>query len=158
MALWPSGLGNYFVRNGFAVQTILWTLEFVIQINLEDGTIEVSNLAWSWSISTFINFKRYFRIKVKSLITAFPLYFLTSWFLYFLLGGPKVSLLILVCKQLNFLSKKLNSRLRTSASLMSSFYLFVLRFLPHLRICFELELMGCSSSVDSFLCRFILTI
>ena len=32
-ALWPSGLGNYFVCKRFAGQTLLWSLEFVIQIN-----------------------------------------------------------------------------------------------------------------------------
>ena len=29
--LWPSGLGNYFVCKQFAVQTVLWPLEFVVQ-------------------------------------------------------------------------------------------------------------------------------
>ena len=33
----------------------LWSLEFVIQINLENDTITVWNLARSWSISTGIN-------------------------------------------------------------------------------------------------------
>ena len=36
-----SGLGNYFVCKRFAVQTLLWSLEFVIQINLEHGTIAI---------------------------------------------------------------------------------------------------------------------
>ena len=35
LALWPGGLGNYFVCKRFAVQTLLWSLEFVIQINLK---------------------------------------------------------------------------------------------------------------------------
>ena len=35
----PSGLGNYFVCKRFAVQTLMWSLEFVIQINLEHDTI-----------------------------------------------------------------------------------------------------------------------
>ena len=35
------GLGNDFVCKGFAVQTLLWSLEFVIQINLEHDTIAV---------------------------------------------------------------------------------------------------------------------
>ena len=48
---WPSGLGNYFVCKRFAVQTLLWPLEFVIQTNLEHVTIAVWNLARSWSIS-----------------------------------------------------------------------------------------------------------
>ena len=39
MVSWPSGLGNYFVCKGFAVQTLLWSLEFVIRINLEHDTI-----------------------------------------------------------------------------------------------------------------------
>ena len=50
---WPSGLGNYFVYKRFTVQTLLWSLEFVIQTNLEHVTITVWNLAWSWSILTF---------------------------------------------------------------------------------------------------------
>ena len=36
-----SGLGNYFVCKRFAVQTLLWSLEFVILINFEHDTIEV---------------------------------------------------------------------------------------------------------------------
>ena len=40
-ALWHSGLGNYFVCRRFAVQTLLWSLEFVIQIKLEHDTIAV---------------------------------------------------------------------------------------------------------------------
>ena len=36
-----SGLGNYFVCKRFAVQTLLWSLEFVTQINLEHDTIAV---------------------------------------------------------------------------------------------------------------------
>ena len=43
----PSGLGNDFVCKRFAVQTLLWSLEFVIQINLEHDTIATSNLARS---------------------------------------------------------------------------------------------------------------
>ena len=39
----------------FAVQTLLWSMEFVIQINLEHYTIAVWNLARSWSISTKVN-------------------------------------------------------------------------------------------------------
>ena len=38
---WPSGLGNFFVCKRFAVQTLLWSLEFVIQINLGYDTIKV---------------------------------------------------------------------------------------------------------------------
>ena len=45
--------GNYFVCKRFTVQTLLWSLEFGIQINLEHDTIAVWNLARSWSISAF---------------------------------------------------------------------------------------------------------
>ena len=38
LTLWPSGLGNDFVCKRFAVQTLLWSLEFVIQINLSSTT------------------------------------------------------------------------------------------------------------------------
>ena len=41
-----------FVCKRLAAQTLLWLLEFVIQISLEHDTIAVWNLAWSWSIST----------------------------------------------------------------------------------------------------------
>ena len=51
--LWPSRLGKYLICEIFAVQTLLWSLEFVIQINLEHDTIAVWNLARSWSILTF---------------------------------------------------------------------------------------------------------
>ena len=36
-----SGLGNYFVYKRSTVQTLLWTLELAIQINLEPDTIAV---------------------------------------------------------------------------------------------------------------------
>ena len=39
--LWPSGLGNDFECKRFTVQTLLWSLEFVIQINLEQNTIKI---------------------------------------------------------------------------------------------------------------------
>ena len=45
-----SGLGNYFVCKRFAVQNLLWSLEFVIQTSLDDETIAVLNLARNWSI------------------------------------------------------------------------------------------------------------
>ena len=41
LRLWLSGLGNCIVCKRFAVQTLLWLLKFVIQINLEHGTIKV---------------------------------------------------------------------------------------------------------------------
>ena len=33
LGLRPSGLGNYFLCKIFAVQSLLWSLEFVIQID-----------------------------------------------------------------------------------------------------------------------------
>ena len=39
VTLWPKGLGNYLVCKRFAVQSLLWSLEFVTQINLENRTI-----------------------------------------------------------------------------------------------------------------------
>ena len=41
-ALWPRGLGNYLICKRFAVQTLLWSLEFVIKINLKHKPIVVS--------------------------------------------------------------------------------------------------------------------
>ena len=38
------------------VQTLMYSLEFAIQINLTHGTIAIWNLAWSWSISTQISY------------------------------------------------------------------------------------------------------
>ena len=55
-ALCPSGLGKDFPCKRFAVQTFLWSQKFVIQINLEHGTIAVWNLARSWRISTNISY------------------------------------------------------------------------------------------------------
>lgn len=37
----PSGLGNYFVCKRFGVQTLLWSLKFVIQIDFKHNTIAV---------------------------------------------------------------------------------------------------------------------
>ena len=56
----PSGSSNYFTCKRFAVQTLLQSLEFVTQINLEQNIIAVWNLAQSWSISilTSILWKR----------------------------------------------------------------------------------------------------
>ena len=53
--LWPRGLGNYFVCKRFEVQTLLCSLEFVIQINLKHDTIAVWNVARSSSISSSNN-------------------------------------------------------------------------------------------------------
>ena len=41
VTLWPGGLGNYFVSKKFAGLTLLWPLEFVIQINLVHDTIPI---------------------------------------------------------------------------------------------------------------------
>ena len=49
--LWPNGLGNYFICKRFAVQTLLWSLGFVIQINLEHDAIIVWQLPQTWSTS-----------------------------------------------------------------------------------------------------------
>ena len=51
-AFWPSGKGDYFVCKRSTVQTLLWSPEFVIQINLKHNNIPLRNLARSWSIST----------------------------------------------------------------------------------------------------------
>ena len=39
--LLPNGLGDYFVRKTFAVQTLMLSQEFVMQIDLKHGTIAV---------------------------------------------------------------------------------------------------------------------
>ena len=63
MILWHSGLGSYFVCKRLAVQNLLQSLEFAIQINLKHETIKVSNLAESWSILIcFYSFLRLFWI------------------------------------------------------------------------------------------------
>ena len=40
-SLWCSGLGNYFLWKRLAVKTLLWSLKFVIKINLKHDTIAV---------------------------------------------------------------------------------------------------------------------
>ena len=54
LVLWLRGLGNYFVCKRFAVETLLWSIEFVIQINLEHDTIAFGNLARGWRPWTYI--------------------------------------------------------------------------------------------------------
>ena len=54
-AIRPSELGHYFVCKRFAVQTLLWSLEFVIQINLEHDTIVER---FVWLLFGFKNLKR----------------------------------------------------------------------------------------------------
>ena len=39
-----NGLGNYFVCKRFTVQPLLWSLEFLIQINLEHDTVAVTSI------------------------------------------------------------------------------------------------------------------
>ena len=41
--VYPSGLGDYFIYKRFAVQTLLWSLEFII--HLEHGTFTVLQLS-----------------------------------------------------------------------------------------------------------------
>ena len=53
-ALWASGLGNYLVRKGFAIETILWLLGFVIQINLEHEPIALTDYGY-YSYATQFN-------------------------------------------------------------------------------------------------------
>ena len=54
VTLLPSGLRNHFVCKRFAVQTLLRSHKFVIQINLEHDTTSVWGLARSWSTSTLL--------------------------------------------------------------------------------------------------------
>ena len=42
----PNGLGNYFECKRFAVQTLLWSQEFMVQVNLEHDTIAVCVLVF----------------------------------------------------------------------------------------------------------------
>ena len=67
-AIWSNGLGNYFVYSIFAVQSLVWSQEFVIQINHEHDTIAV----WSWKYLTTLsqfeveNISRHYRsLKLK---------------------------------------------------------------------------------------------
>ena len=63
LALWPSGLGNYFVCKRFAVQTLLGSLKFVIQINLEHDISQLQN-QWSINIKRItINYSTLFKRK-----------------------------------------------------------------------------------------------
>ena len=52
-AIWSNGLGNYFVYNIFAVQSLVWSQEFVIQISLQHDTIAV----WSWKYLNLVKRK-----------------------------------------------------------------------------------------------------
>ena len=45
-----SGFGNYIACKGFAVQTLLWSLEFVIRKNFEHGTIAVKKIKSAYSM------------------------------------------------------------------------------------------------------------
>ena len=48
--MWPIGISNIICKR-FVVKTLPWSLEFVIQINLEYNSIAVWNMAQNWSIS-----------------------------------------------------------------------------------------------------------
>ena len=41
VAFWPSELGDYFACKRFPVQTLLWSLEFMVQINLDHDIMEI---------------------------------------------------------------------------------------------------------------------
>ena len=72
---WPSGFVNYFVSKRFAVQTLLWSLEFVILINLEHDTIAVFLLFLNTQI-LFICFQFFSDyLCYKSLLQIFVNYF-----------------------------------------------------------------------------------
>ena len=82
MALWPSGLGNYFVCRRFPVQTLLWSLEFVIQINLEHDTIASLKLGSKLKYLNIMDFLFFRKVRDTSLtckIVVFPSY-LSSFF------------------------------------------------------------------------------
>ena len=67
MALGPSGLGSYFTCKRFAVQTHLWSLEFVIQINLKHDTIKVNvNFNFNQRNSWCINYNQHIQNKIKN--------------------------------------------------------------------------------------------
>ena len=67
MALGPRGLGSYFICKRFAVQTNLWSLEFVIQINLEHDTIKVNvNFNFNQRNSWCMNYNQHIQNKIKN--------------------------------------------------------------------------------------------
>ena len=51
-----SGLYNYFVCKRFAIQILLWSLEFVIQINLVHNTI-ADKYVDLWNLSIYFTWK-----------------------------------------------------------------------------------------------------
>ena len=83
MALWPSGLGNYFVCRRFPVQTLLWSLEFVIQINLEHDTIASLKLGSKLKYLNIMDFLFFRKVRDTSLtckIVVFPSYLFFIFF------------------------------------------------------------------------------
>ena len=84
-ALWPNGLGNYFVCKTFAVHTLLWSLEFVVQINLEHDTITVQkrypNYIGKMSVRTWrlLVMSSYFFYELNSLRTPCKTSHLSLW-------------------------------------------------------------------------------
>ena len=70
--LWLIGLGNFFASKRLAVQTLLLSLEFVIQINLDHDTITL--LLW------FLNFSMIkFILDVQNNLYVFYNLFLNIW-------------------------------------------------------------------------------
>ena len=55
----PTSYARDFVCKRFVVQTLLWSLEFVILVNLEDDTIAVI-LIWFYVICLALSFSRFF--------------------------------------------------------------------------------------------------
>ena len=70
LTLWPRKLSNCIACKRFAVQSLLWSLEFLIHRNLKHHDIAVSNVARSWSISSVIG---YSFLKVSNSGTRIPL-------------------------------------------------------------------------------------
>ena len=76
----PRKLGNYLACKTFAVQTIQWSMEFVIQKNLEHNTIAVWSLAQRWSIS--IKIETQSSAEVIQFDDSVLFYKWVDWFLY----------------------------------------------------------------------------
>ena len=100
--LWSSGLGNYLVCKIFAVQTLLWSLEFVFEINLEHDAIKIWNLARSWNISikiaTYWSHIVWFYSLNNTLVTYFATLSIFRSTLYYMTKyGCKGSQLLQVC-------------------------------------------------------------
>ena len=81
--LWPSGLSNWLVCKRFAVQTFLWSLEFVIQIILEHDTIaclyQIETSPLICSANQWTGFYTTATYVMKELITSGLIYFRKIW-------------------------------------------------------------------------------